>query len=114
MKGILAIAAKDFKNLFHGPLFYMVGAFCTVFWSVQFFKALVKFQQESLQFAAMMRGQGQGHNLHYEVFTAHISLVHLLLLLTIPALTMRLLAEEKKNGTYDLLMTSPVASWQIV
>ena len=32
----------------------------------------------------------------------------------IPALTMKMLAEEKKTGTIELLMTKAVTSWQIV
>ena len=32
----------------------------------------------------------------------------------IPAITMRMLAEEKKNGTLETLLTSPLTEWQIV
>jgi len=32
----------------------------------------------------------------------------------IPALTMRLIAEEKKTGTLELLLTKPVSEWQLV
>jgi len=32
----------------------------------------------------------------------------------IPAITMRMLAEEKKNGTLETLLTSPLSEWQIV
>ena len=35
------------------------------------------------------------------------------MLFIIPALTMRLLSEEKKQKTYDLLLTSPITSYQI-
>jgi ABC-2 type transport system permease protein len=37
-----------------------------------------------------------------------------MLIFIVPALTMRLLAEEKKLRTYDLLLTSPVTSLEIV
>lgn len=32
----------------------------------------------------------------------------------IPALTMRLIAEEKRSGTFELLLTKPVNDWQVV
>lgn len=32
----------------------------------------------------------------------------------VPAITMRMIAEERKNGTWELLMTSPVKPYQIV
>jgi ABC-2 type transport system permease protein len=65
---------------------------------------------------SMMQGRGEnaGASLHFEVFAKHISLVNFIMILATAALTMRLLAEEKKNRTYDLLMTSPVNATQIV
>jgi ABC-2 type transport system permease protein len=39
---------------------------------------------------------------------------YVLLILFIPALTMRTLAEERKSGTLDLLLTKSVTDWQIV
>jgi len=32
----------------------------------------------------------------------------------IPALTMRMLAEENKTGTIELLLTKPVTNWQVI
>jgi ABC-2 type transport system permease protein len=38
----------------------------------------------------------------------------IILILLAPALTMRLLAEEQKLGTIELLLTSPVRDWEVV
>ncbi|MGQ9525930.1 MAG: ABC transporter permease [Armatimonadota bacterium] len=40
--------------------------------------------------------------------------VTITLLIVVPAITMRLLAEERRSGTIELLMTSPVTEWQVV
>jgi ABC-2 type transport system permease protein len=32
----------------------------------------------------------------------------------IPALTMKMLAEEKRSGTLELLLTKPIADWQVI
>lgn len=48
-----------------------------------------------------------------EVFLMHISQINLLFVFVVPALTMRLLAEEKRMRTYDLLLTSPISATQI-
>ena len=37
-----------------------------------------------------------------------------ILLLLIPAITMRSLAEEFRTGTFEILQTSPLSSWQLV
>jgi ABC-2 type transport system permease protein len=36
------------------------------------------------------------------------------LFILIPAITMRMIAEEKKSGTLELLLTKPVTDWQVV
>jgi len=38
----------------------------------------------------------------------------IILILLAPALTMRLLAEEQKLGTIELLLTSPVRDWEVI
>jgi ABC-2 type transport system permease protein len=37
-----------------------------------------------------------------------------LLILFIPAITMRMFAEENKSGTIELLLTKPVSDWQVI
>lgn len=50
----------------------------------------------------------------YPVFGAILSSVYFVLLIIVPVLTMRSMAEEKRQKTDQLLMTAPVSLWKIV
>lgn len=62
----------------------------------------------------MQPGMEAGMSLQGQVFMMHISYINLLFVFLVPALTMRLLAEEKRMRTFDLLLTSPTSATQIV
>lgn len=113
MRGIITVFWKDLKGILFNPIFFMVGGCCTAVWGYSFLTGLNRFVT-SMRMSAMM-GRGQPPpDIHNGFFIQHISLVNLILLLAVPALTMRLIAEEKKLRTYDLLLTSPISATQIV
>ncbi len=116
--GTIAVAGKDLRSLFFSPLFYVIAALCSAIWSVMYLIGLQQFEANTrmMMFQQMQRGgQGEGGpNIHYEVFARHISLTNFIMILAVAALTMRLFAEEKKQRTMDLLMTSPLTATQIV
>ncbi|MGE4131225.1 MAG: ABC transporter permease [Bdellovibrionales bacterium] len=111
MRAILTIAGKDLRNLLTSPLFFVISGLCSVLWSYSYIRALLSFAERSRMF--MQPGAEAGMNLQREVFLMHISQINLLFVFVVPALTMRLLAEEKRFRTYDLLLTSPISSTQI-
>lgn len=111
MRAIFTIAGKDLRNLLFSPMFYVISGLCTVLWSYSYLRALLMFAEKSRMF--MQPGQEAGLNLQREVFLMHISQINLLYVFVVPALTMRLLAEEKRLRTYDLLLTSPISATHI-
>ena len=107
------VAKKDFLSLLLSPLFFVWSGISFVLLSYVFPRDLFRFAQS---YSMPMYGQNpqQGANIHFDVFVNHISFINLILILSVPVLGMRLLAEEKQNRTFDLLMSSPLSSLQIL
>lgn len=114
MKSFLVIFKKETISFFTSPLFFLMGFVATLLFSITFILGIQNFSTLLNNPMYMMGANPQQLNIHYAVFLQHLSLVNLLFIFFTPALAMRLLAEEKKNRSFELLMTSPVTSWQIV
>lgn len=110
---IFLIAWTDFKQVTFHPLFFASLGICYILVSF-FFPRGVKEFANSYNAPAFQQVSNQTHNIHFDVFIPHIQLINFLLFILIPIISMKLLAEEKKNKTYDLLMTVPLSSLQIV
>ncbi|MCX7977911.1 MAG: ABC transporter permease [Bdellovibrionaceae bacterium] len=117
MRGMMVIAGKELRGFLANPTYFLIlflmAALLSYIYPIQLsmFAELVANQQFH---RSMMAGEGQQFNIHYGVFLRHLSYLNLILIFTVPALTMKMLAEEKKLRTFDLLLTSPVTSLQIV
>ena len=112
-KQTFLVAIKDFKSIALSPLFFGWAGISFIFLSYNFPRDLFRF---AMTYAMPTFGQAgnQGQNIHFDVFVAHISYINLIFLFTVPILGMKLLAEEKRNRTFDLLMTSPLSSLQMI
>jgi len=113
MKGFGAVFRKELYTFFASPIFYVVG---TIFLSIAgyfFYTAVAYYSLISFQAAqnAFMGGQV---NLNEMVIKPLIDDLGVILLLIVPLLTMRLIAEEKKNGTMELLLTYPIRDLAIL
>jgi ABC-2 type transport system permease protein len=99
MSNILAISGKEFKSYLTSPMAYVITAAFLL--GTGFFFALPK--GTSIAFGeTSMRG----------VFGNTFYLVIILLFMAL--MTMRLISEEKKLGTIELLMTAPVRDSELV
>ncbi|MFN8390364.1 MAG: ABC transporter permease subunit [Bdellovibrionota bacterium] len=111
MRNILAIAARDIRSSFVTPIAYVVFAGFLLLSGFFFFTLLQQFNPMSEQ-AAMMRDMTP--NLNEWVVGPYFQTMEVVLIFLVPLLTMRSIAEEKHNGTFEMLMTSPVSVGQIV
>jgi ABC-2 type transport system permease protein len=109
---IWTLFAKEFRLYFTTPIVYAIMMLFTMLAGYFFYGWFSTFQQYSLR-AMSMRMPTQ-LNLNDFVFMRTFNVLGVILLFMVPLLTMRLLSEEKKNKTYELLMTAPITSFEIV
>jgi ABC-2 type transport system permease protein len=113
------IAWRDFRSAFESPLAYvLIAAFLAVS-GLLFSTFLLGFSDfsETVRQAAIAQGDlSLTHRISLDrgVVTPTLNWIAALLLLLVPLLTMRALAEEKRQGTMELLMTAPVSPASIV
>jgi ABC-2 type transport system permease protein len=113
VKNAWIIAKRDMGSYFNSPVFYVVTTVFLVLFSYIFFTILNVFSMQSLQ-AGQLRGMGISMNLNQMVIAPSLANMAVMLLLIIPLLTMRSFAEEKKNKTFALLLSSPVHLKEII
>ena len=114
MSPILSIAKKESKGFFLSPQFYIVGFLCSAIFSWVYPNVLNKFAIALQTYMYQPDMPKQQLNIHYQVFLPQLNILNLILIFVVPAFTMRLFAEEKKMRTFDLLLTSPISSMEIV
>ena len=95
MRTVQAVAWKEIQVYFSNPTAYIVGMMFLALSGFFFARDLNDpFPQASL--------------------TNFFEGATIILILMAPALTMRLMAEEQKLGTIELLLTSPVRDWEVI
>ena len=94
MRNVWAVSVRELRSYFLSPLAYVVIALFLALSGYLFALILANGREASL------RGLVQ-----------NISVLYLFI---VPAISMRLLAEEQRTGTVELLLTNPVQEWEIV
>jgi len=110
---IAALSAKELRIAMASPIVSVVAGVFLAIVGLFFSQIVIVASLQSLQ---MLQFQGSlpQLNLTTMVFQPIFRNVHVILLLVIPLLTMRLLSEERKNKTMELLMTSPMTLTQVI
>ena len=115
MRNVFTIAGKELRSYFASPVAYVLLAAYLALGGYFFYALLTAFNQ-TLQIYTMMRNPDMmsRFNLNQMVVVPLLHNMSVLLIFIVPAITMRMFPEEKRAGTYELLLTSPVRVGEIV
>ena len=112
MNNVLAIAHKELKSYFSTPIAYIVIGFFALLFGYFFYVMLVIFNQQSLQLGGL---EGGGNvDINQQLIRPLFLNASVILLFVLPLVTMRTYSEEKRSGTIELLLTSPVTDVEII
>lgn len=115
MKNILAIAAKDLRSQFVSPIAYVVLTGFLLLGGWFFFNLLARFNFLLNLYLSFRNPEAMERlNLNEFVIAPLLHNLSVILVILVPVITMRSFAEEKRSGTYELLMTSPLSITEIV
>ena len=103
MRSFLALFRKELRSYFASPLLYVVAAVVLLYTGYMFHSDLIYF----ITF-------GFGMNIMENFWQIVFIDIRLAFILAVPLLTMRLLAEEQRLGTLELLLTYPTRDGAIV
>jgi ABC-2 type transport system permease protein len=112
MSNILAIAQKEIRAYFSSPIAYIViGLFALLFG--YFYVAILDwFVRQGMSGAMGMAPAPL--NLNQQFVRPLLLNATVVLLFVLPMITMRTYSEEKRSGTIELLLTSPLTDMQII
>jgi ABC-2 type transport system permease protein len=116
MRNVMAMAGKELRAYFNSPIAYLVMTVYTAICGFVFYSSTAFFALQSLRME--MQGGGMGAppmSLNEYVIRPILGgVMTVVLLFLIPLITMRLYAEEKRSGTIELLLTSPLTDMEII
>jgi gliding motility-associated transport system permease protein len=112
VRNTLAIADKELRSYFASPIAYIMIGFFSLLFGYFFYVFLMVFNQQSQQM--MQFGQGGGANINQMMIRGLFQNTAVIILFTMPMITMRTYSEEKRSGTIELLLTSPVTDVEII
>jgi ABC-2 type transport system permease protein len=111
VRNVLTIAGKELRAYFASPIAYVVIGFFALIYGYFFYVLLAFFNRQSMQ---MSMGMGGTMNINQMLIAPVLQNVTVVLLFLLPMITMRTYSEEKRTGTMELLLTSPLTDMQII
>lgn len=108
----LIICRKELNTYFRSPIAYLVLGIFALLSGYFFYLFVYAFVRQGM--VAAMQGQNFPMNVDEMVVRGVLQNLSVIGLFFLPMITMRLFAEEKRSGTIELLMTSPIRDMEII
>jgi ABC-2 type transport system permease protein len=112
VRNVWIIWQKELRSYFVSPIAYLLLAMFAVIFGFFFWNIVGYFVFTGME--SQMRGEMFPMNINEQVIRPLLSNVGVIGLFFIPMITMRLFSEEKRSGTIELLVTSPVRDGEII
>jgi len=113
MRGTIAIIGREVRAYFVSPMAYVILMAFMFIVGLFFYAAVVSYSEISMR-ASMNPAWAEQINLHDFVIRNFYSTFGVIMIFVAPMLSMRSLAEEKRLGTAELLLTAPITTTQLV
>jgi len=114
MRTFLTLLNREIRSYFYQPIAYVVIGFWALLYGYFFAAILHYFAQQSLQMNQFGMQGPQTLNINQQLIRPVIQNTLILILFLLPMVTMRAYSEEKRSGTIELLLTSPLTDFQII
>jgi ABC-2 type transport system permease protein len=117
MRHLIAIARRELGSYFVSPIAYAAVAVFTFVSGVFFSNMLTYYVRTSAQLDGQLQKTGRSEfqiDVPTQVLGDFFRNEAFVLLLVVPLLTMGLITEERRKGTLELLVTSPVRAWEVI
>ena len=116
MRNVLTLVGKELYSYFVSPIAYVVLTGFIVLGGWFFFNLLSRFNLLVSLYSTIQGNPGmlERLNLNEYVIAPLLHNLSIVLVILVPMITMRGFAEEKRSGTYELLLTSPLRTGEIV
>jgi ABC-2 type transport system permease protein len=116
LKAWRALTRKELEIYFATPIFYIIGFFFLVLAGYFFYTNVIYYKIVGMQAAAQASNPQVAAQLNplQMIYRPLFSVLAIVLLFIVPIITMRLLAEEKRSGTAELLFTYPITDWGVI
>ena len=114
LRNVWALVEKEWRHYFGSPIAYVAICMWTLLFGAFYVLVINRFMMVSLRAGQSEMGGGPKLSLNDWVISGVMHNMAVVALFITPMLTMRLFAEEKRQGTMELLSTSPITDLQIV